>query len=66
MSNTTYGILLIIIGVIYLVKPDIFRRGIWKRTAITQQVFSPKQYQIYMRILGGISIIIGAYLVIKK
>jgi uncharacterized protein YjeT (DUF2065 family) len=63
----TTSIILIIGGIVYLVKPDIFRRGIWKKTAITQQIFSEKNYLIYMRILGGIIIAIGIIIwMIKK
>ena len=65
MTIQWYGIFLIIFGVIYLIKPNIFKRGIWKKTAITQQIFSPKQYNIYMRILGGIFIAVGIYLYLK-
>ena len=60
-----YGIILIVGGIIYIIKPDIFKRGIWKKTAITQQIFTPKQYNIYMRILGTLSIIIGVYMIIR-
>ena len=59
------GILLIVVGVIYIVKPNIFRRGMWKETAITQRIFSPKQYNVYVRILGAILITWGIYLQFK-
>ena len=54
-----YGIALIVIGIIYIIKPGIFRRGLWKQTAITQRLLSPENYNIYMRILGSVLIIIG-------
>jgi hypothetical protein len=61
----TYSIILIVAGIIYIIKPDIFKRGIWKKTAITQQIFSPKNYNIYMRILGAVFIAIGIFLAWK-
>ena len=56
------GILLIVAGIIYIIKPNISRRGLWKETAVTQRIFSPKQYIVYMRILGVILIAIGIFL----
>jgi hypothetical protein len=61
------SILLIVFGIIYLIKPDIFRRGIWRKTAVTQQVFSEKNYLIYMRVLGAVFIAAGIIIwVLKK
>jgi hypothetical protein len=60
-----WGIILIGFGIIYVIRPNIFRRGIWKSTAVTQQIFSPKQYTLYMRILGAIFIAIGIFLQFK-
>ncbi len=34
MSRAIYGIALILIGLVYLWKPTIFRRGIWMKTSI--------------------------------
>ena len=65
MKSQYYGVFLIILGIIYIIKPDIFRRGIWKKTAVTQQIFSPKNYCTYMRILGCIFIVIGLWLCLK-
>jgi uncharacterized protein YjeT (DUF2065 family) len=66
MSNHTYGIILIIAGIVYNIKPNIFRVGFWKKTSITQQSFTPKQYNLYMRILGGVFIILGVYMLFVK
>jgi uncharacterized protein YjeT (DUF2065 family) len=61
------SIILIGFGVLYLIKPDLFKRGVWKKTAITQQAFSPKNYLIYMRVLGGVFIVAGVLIwVLKK
>jgi hypothetical protein len=66
MHYQAYGVLCIIFGIVYLIKPNIFRVGIWKKTAVTQQVFNPRQYNIYMRILGGIFILAGIYFLFFK
>ena len=58
------GIILLIFGIIYLIKPDIYKRGIWTKTAITQQVFSPVRYKQYMRLLGIAFIVSGLVLLI--
>ena len=58
----TSSIILIAFGIIYIIKPDIFKRGLWKKTAFTQQIFNPKNYNIYMRILGVLFIIFGLYI----
>jgi len=50
---------LIIVGVIYILKPDIFRRGIWKHTSIAQRTLSPEGYRRFMRWIGVISIALG-------
>jgi len=65
MHNITYAIILIVFGIIYLIKPDIFKRSIWRKTAITQQIFSEKNYIIFMRVLGGVFIIAGTFLILK-
>ena len=32
-----FGFILILSGVIYIIKPNIFRVGIWKKTSVAQQ-----------------------------
>lgn len=54
-----FGVGLIIVGAIYLAKPGLFQRWFWKRTAISQRLLSPEQNRVYMRILGGLFILIG-------
>jgi len=56
------GIILIAAGIIYLIKPDIFQRWIWKKTDISQRLLTPEQYKVFMRILGVVYIIIGVVL----
>ena len=48
----TGGLILIVIVLVYLVKPDIFRRWIWTNTSIAQRTLSPENYLTYMRALG--------------
>ena len=66
ISVSTYSIILVILGIIYIIKPNIFRRWIWKKTDVAQQALTPAQYNLYMRILGVALIIIGAYLFFKE
>ena len=66
MKNDYLGVILIVGGIIYIVKPNIFRVGIWKKTSIPQQTFTPRNYNIFMRILGVIVIILGIYKIFIK
>ena len=56
-----FGWLVVLIGVVYLIKPDIFRRGIWTKTSIAQRTLSPRGYFRYMRVVGVVCILIGLY-----
>jgi hypothetical protein len=66
MNNQVYGIILIVAGIIYIIKPNIYRVGIWKKTSIAQQSFTPKQYNLFMRISGAIGIAVGVFLLFTK
>jgi len=57
------GVILLAIGIVYLAKPDIFNRWFWKRTDIAQRKLSPKRYVLYMRVLGMVLVVVGAWLV---
>jgi hypothetical protein len=57
------GIILLCLGALYIIKPDIYRRGIWKQTDIAQRKLTPEQYIRYMRVLGCVFIFAGAVLV---
>jgi hypothetical protein len=59
------GLFLIAVGVIYLVKPTIFRRGIWLKTSIAVRTLSEENYIRYMRILGAVIIVAGLALIIR-
>ena len=58
------GIVLIAFGVLYLLKPDIFQRGLWKRTAISQQIMTPEKNKVYMRVLGSAFVVAGLVLLL--
>ena len=64
IATQVYGIILLVSGLIVIII-DIFKSEILKKSAIIQQIFSPRQCKIYMRILGGITIAIGIYLLLK-
>jgi hypothetical protein len=53
------GVGLVLIGILYLIKPNILRRGIWKETSIFQRRLSPDAYVKYMRLQGVICILGG-------
>ncbi|HEV2383271.1 MAG TPA: hypothetical protein VG206_26185 [Terriglobia bacterium] len=59
---TVWGIVLVAFGILYLVKPDIFQRWFWRRTAISQRLLTPEKNKVYMRILGGVFIVAGVVL----
>ena len=65
-SSTFAGWFLIIAGVVYLVKPDIFKRGVWTRTSIAQRTLSPEGYLKYMRWVGVIAIALGILLLVLR
>jgi hypothetical protein len=59
------GIAFIGLGILYIVKPDLFRRWFWTRTSIAQRILSPEGYLTYMRILGGAIALFGLFLLIR-
>lgn len=59
MQNIFFSILLVLLGIVYLVKPNIFKRWFWTKTSIAQRYFGPDGYEKYMRCLGIICILIG-------
>jgi len=61
---TFAGWFLVAVGVVYILKPDIFRRGIWKHTSIAQRTLSPEGYLKYMRWIGVFTIALGILFVV--
>jgi hypothetical protein len=59
MNNFVVGIVLISFGVLYQIKPNIFKRWFWKKTSIAQRLLGPEAYVKYMRGLGILYILGG-------
>ena len=53
------GLILTIFGLIYIIKPDLYRRWFWKKTDILQKTLKPENYIKVMRILGVAFLIAG-------
>jgi uncharacterized protein YjeT (DUF2065 family) len=66
LESPALPVILIIFGVIYLIKPDIFQRWFWKRTAISQRMLTPEQNKVYMRVLGAAFIVMGVVLLFLR
>ena len=58
------GIILVAFGILYLIKPDIYRRGFWKQTDILQRKLSPERYKQFMRWFGGGFLVAGTILIL--
>lgn len=56
---TRVGLIFAIFGIIYIIKPDIYRRWFWKKADVMQQRLSRENYIRYMRIFGVAIILIG-------
>jgi uncharacterized protein YjeT (DUF2065 family) len=59
------GLLFVVIGVVYLAKPTLFRRGIWLKTSIAIRTLSEENYIRYMRIVGVLTILAGLVLIVR-
>jgi hypothetical protein len=64
MNSVVYGIVLILLGSVYIWKPTIFRRGLWMKTSIAIRVLSEDNYTRYMRGLGVILVVAGIALIL--
>jgi hypothetical protein len=62
-TKIALGVFLIAIGVLYLRKPNLFRRGHWMKTGIAERNLSPVAYIKYMRGVGVFHIVVGVALV---
>jgi uncharacterized protein YjeT (DUF2065 family) len=58
------GLILAIFGLVYVIKPDLYRRWFWKKTDILQQKLSPQKYIRFMRFLGVVFLLVGTALMI--
>jgi len=59
---TILGAVLVVLGVVYQLKPNLFRRWFWTKTSIMQRLLSPTAYERYMKSLGLLYILLGALL----
>jgi hypothetical protein len=57
------GIVLIVIGVVYISRPGVFQQVLFKSVELEQRLLTPDQNEVYMWVLGAISIMIGVVLV---
>jgi len=58
------GVVLVLLGLVYVWKPTIFRRGLWLKTDIAIRMLSETNYTRYMRGLGIFLVIAGLTLVV--
>ena len=61
---TLGGILLIVVGIVYLKRPEIFRRGVRMKTSIALRTLSEEGYLRYMRRLGVVFLLLGVALIV--
>ena len=59
MMYLIMGIICIVLGFVQVKDPNVYRRGIWKKTSIFQRSLSPEQYTKFVRASGIFSIIGG-------
>jgi hypothetical protein len=57
------GLVLIGIGVLYLRRPALYRRGLWLKTSLAVRLLSEANYRKYIKGLGVVFIVVGAVLV---
>jgi hypothetical protein len=58
------GVFLIALGVLYLRKPNLFRRGRWMQTGIAERNLSPEAYIKYARGVALVHILVGIALLV--
>ena len=58
---TPMDYVLVACGILYIVKPNIFRRGIWTKTSVMQRTMSPQSYVLTMRLMGVMLVALGVY-----
>jgi hypothetical protein len=59
MTLTIYGIVLIGLGLVYILRPGLFRRGLWMKTSVAIRTMSEDGYRRYMRVLGIVFVLLG-------
>jgi uncharacterized membrane protein YidH (DUF202 family) len=63
MRLTLLGLFFIALGVLYLRRPTLFRRGIWLKTSVAIRLLSEQNYTKYVKSLGIVLIVVGVGLV---
>jgi hypothetical protein len=56
------GFILIAFGILYLMKPDLFRKNIFMKDSNNEHNRTPEEHRKYMRKIATILIIIGSVL----
>lgn len=56
------GLVLVAFGILYLMKPDLFRSGIFMKYANPASTKTPEEYRLYMKKVALVLIIIGSIL----
>jgi len=62
-DSIAMGVGLLLLGVLYVVKPNLFQRWIWTRTSIMQRLLGPEGYRRYMKGLGVVFALVGVGLI---
>jgi len=55
----TVGGLLVLLGILYVAKPDIFQQGFWKSIDISRRFSTPEKHSGFVKRFGGILIVVG-------
>jgi hypothetical protein len=63
MKLTVAGLILIGLGVLYLRRPALYRRGMWLKTSLAIRLLSEEGYKRYIKGLGVLFIVAGACLI---
>ena len=58
------GLIFAIFGLVYLIKPDLYRRWFWKKADVMQRKLSPENYIKYMRKWGIVLLVLGLVVLI--
>jgi hypothetical protein len=53
------GIGLIVVGVVYLLRPHLFQQLLWPDIPVEHRLFTPEQNEQYMRGLGACCVLAG-------
>jgi len=62
MRMLVAGLGLMVLGVLYLWRPDVYRRGLWLKTSLAIRLLSEDNYRRDMKGLGVVCVIAGAVL----